>query len=178
MSDAGVRNAANAAAVGDMDEASNLGQIGTQIILPSSHHGSSRQMYQLFQDSMAIARHCHKPDLFLTMTANPNWPEIQEALLEINGNPNDDSTIASKKQTASDRPDIVARVFYQKMEALLEDVRNGIFGPIDGLVYTIEFQKRGLPHIHLLIFLRRLYKIHNANEVDSIVSAQLPDPVA
>src|ERR1700690_354184 len=119
MSDAGVRNAANAAAVGDMDEAPNLGQIGTRIILPSSHHGSSRQMYQLFQDSMAIARHCHKPDLFLTMTANPNWPEIQDALLEINGGLNDnDPNNPHKHQTASDRPDIVARVFSKKVEAL------------------------------------------------------------
>ena len=38
-------------------------------------------MNQLFQDSMAICRAFGKPDLFLTMTANPKWPEIQEALL-------------------------------------------------------------------------------------------------
>jgi len=40
-------------------------------------------MYQLFQDSMAICRFCQKPDLFITMTANPNWPEIQDALLKF-----------------------------------------------------------------------------------------------
>jgi hypothetical protein len=135
-------------------------------------------MYQLFQDSMAIARYCQKPDLFLTMTANPNWPEIQEALLEINGNDNNDPDNPPKRQTASDRPDIVARVFNQKMKALLKDVRDGVFGKISGLVYTVEFQKRGLPHMHLLIFLQQLHKIRTADEVDSIVSAQLPDPVA
>ena len=94
-------------------------------------------MYRLFQDSMAIARHCQKPDLFITMTANPNWPEIQEALLELNaGNP-------PGRQTATDCPDIVARVFNQKVEALLKDIRAGLFGEIAGLVYTIEFQKCG-----------------------------------
>jgi hypothetical protein len=40
-------------------------------------------MYQLFQDSMAICQFCQKPDLFITMTANPNWPEIQDALLKF-----------------------------------------------------------------------------------------------
>jgi len=74
-------------------------------------------MYQLFQDSMAIARHCQKPDLFVTMTANPNWPEIQEALLELNArNP-------PKHQTTSVYPNIVARVFNQKFEVFLKDVR-------------------------------------------------------
>lgn len=104
-------------------------------------------MYQLFQDSMAICRFCRKPDIFLTMTANPNWPEIQEALLK-------EENETGKKQTAADRPDIVARVFQLKKEALLKEIRDGLFGGVVGLVHTIEFQKRGLPHMHLLIFLR------------------------
>jgi len=44
------------------------------------------------------------------------------------------------------------------------------------MVHTIEFQKRGLPHMHLLIFLDPDYKIRDANDVDSIMSAQIPDP--
>ena len=46
------------------------------------------------------------------------------------------------------------------------------------MVHTIEFQKRGLPHMHLLIFLDQADKIWDASDVDSIVSAQIPDPVA
>jgi PIF1-like helicase/Helitron helicase-like domain at N-terminus len=145
----------------------NLGQQGQRIVLPSSHLGSSRHMYQLFQDSMAICRYGRKPDIFLTMTANPNWPEIQDALLHY-----EDGTC----QTASDRPDIVARIFNLKKKALLDEIRGGLFGELAGNVYTIEFQKRGLPHIHLLIFLKGPYKIRDAAHVDSIVSAQLPDP--
>ena len=52
-------------------------------------------MQQLFQDSMAICRHFWKPDLFLTMTANPTWAEIQEALLK-------ELSVNGKKQTAAD----------------------------------------------------------------------------
>ena len=45
------------------------------------------------------------------------------------------------------------------------------------IFHTIEFQKRGLPHMHCLIFLHPDDKILDANQVDNIVSAQLPDPI-
>ena len=125
---------------------------------------------------MAICRHFRKPDLFLTMTANPKWPEIQEALLEFQG-VDDDPDQPKKRQTAADRPDIVACVFFHKMNECLRDVRNGIFGKVAAMVYTVEFQKRGLPHMHLLIFLHEPHKIHDAAAVDSLISAQLPHPV-
>jgi len=156
-----LRNAAQ-----DGGDAANTGK---RVILPSTHLGSPRHMYQLFQNSMAICRHCRKPDLFLTMTTNPKWPEITDALLK-------DATPEGKRQEASDRPDIVARVFVQKMQSLLKDVRNGLYGKVTGMVYTIEFQKRGLPHMHLLIFLDQQDKIRNPKDVDDIVSAQIPDP--
>jgi len=69
------------AAVGNRDENMNLEQNGKHIILPLSHAGSKRQMNQLFQDSMAICWAFKKPDIFLTMTANAAWDEINEALL-------------------------------------------------------------------------------------------------
>ncbi|PLW05337.1 hypothetical protein PCASD_25579 [Puccinia coronata f. sp. avenae] len=66
---------------------------GRRIILPSSFSGSPRNMLQLYQDLMASVRHFGKPSLFITMTANPRWPEIQAAL--------------QPHQTPSDWPDIV-----------------------------------------------------------------------
>lgn len=139
----------------------DLRQQGRSVILPSSHTGSPRFMQQILQDSLAICRDCKKPDLFLTMTANSNWCEIQDNLLP--------------GQRAVDRPDLVARVFFQKKEALLKKVRAGYFGAVAGLVYTIEYQKRGLPHMHLLIFLQEQDKIHTPEQADSFISAQIPD---
>ena len=132
-------------------------------------------MNQLFQDSMAICRTYRKPDIFLTMTANPNWPEIQDQLLwEVP--PGAGANHRRRKQKPSDRPDIVARVFEQKKNALLKEIKEGLFGKVDATVHTIEFQKRGLPHMHLLIFLNQEDKIRNADHVNSLVSAQIPDP--
>ncbi|XP_043476309.1 uncharacterized protein LOC122507578 [Leptopilina heterotoma] len=50
-------------------------------------------MMQQYQDSMAIVARHGRPDLFITMTCNPNWKEIQENLF--------------LHQTAADRPDII-----------------------------------------------------------------------
>jgi hypothetical protein len=92
------------------------------------------------------------------MTANPSWPEIQDNLFTYNAD-DDDPDQPSKRQTASDRPDIVAHVFAEKIKAMLKDIKDGLFGDVLGFVFTIEFQKWGLPHIHLLIFLKQQYKI-------------------
>ena len=127
-----------------MTNADGLENSGQHIVLPSSHAGSPRAMYQLYQDSMAICRALQKPDIFLTMTANPQWPEIVEALKCTDG----------PDQKVEDRPDIVARVFQLKKEALLQEIKKGgIFSKVRSVVHTIKFQKHGLPHMHLLIFL-------------------------
>jgi hypothetical protein len=69
-----------------------------------------------------------------------------------------DCTIVSSLlyvQKPQDRPDIVAGVFKQKLDALIQDIKtNHIFGVPVAYVYVIEFQKRGLPHAHILIILR------------------------
>src|SRR6266487_3678885 len=57
------------------DSTTNVGQ---RIILPSSFTGGPRQMHKLYQDGMAIVRTYGKPDLFITITCNPNWPEIKD----------------------------------------------------------------------------------------------------
>lgn len=141
----------------------DLRQLGTRVILPSSFGGGPRHMQQRFQDAMAIARRFRKVDIFLTMTANPQWEEITRELLP--------------RQTTYDRPDLVARVFELKRKALLDDiVKHGIFGRTVASVYTIEFQKRGLPHMHLLIFLDDAHSLRTPDDIDSCISAEWPDP--
>jgi hypothetical protein len=56
-------------------------QLGQRFILPSSFSGSTRHMQQLCQDALAINRYYGGGDLFITMTANPAWPEIQASFL-------------------------------------------------------------------------------------------------
>ncbi|RXW11836.1 hypothetical protein EST38_g14019 [Candolleomyces aberdarensis] len=144
------------------DEEVDLNQLGQKVILPSSYIGGPRHMQQRYQDSMAIARHFRRCDIFLTMTCNPHWPEITRELLP--------------GQTTYDRPDLIARVFQLKKKALLQYIyKHGILGSTVAYVYTIEFQKRGLPHMHALIFLADGWKLDSIDTIDSCISAELPD---
>ena len=141
----------------------NIERLGQRIVLPSSFTGGDRYMQQLFQDSMAIACHFGYPTLFITFTANPKWDEILQELLP--------------GQTAVDRPDLVARVFYLKQQELLQELKTkNIFGRFLGYVWTIEYQKRGLPHMHLLLFLHPEDRFLSAEKIDEVVSAEFLNP--
>nr|GEZ44357.1 DNA helicase [Tanacetum cinerariifolium] len=53
-----------------------------------------------------------------------------------------------------------------------------ILKPRNGRVlYTIEFQKRGLPHCHTLLWVGSKSKITDASQINEYISADLPDPV-
>lgn len=41
------------------------------------------------------------------------------------------------------------------------------------MIYAIEFQKRGLAHAHILLFLHN--KSSNISDIDDIISAELPN---
>jgi hypothetical protein len=151
-------------ALSNNDDDIDLNQLGQRIILPSSYIGGPRELHQRYLDGMAIARHFKKIDIFLTMTANPAWPEITRELYP--------------GQTVNDRPDLVSRVFQLKKKALLDAIlKREIFGPCDSHIYSIEFQKRGLPHMHLLLFLKPEYKLLSPNIIDDIISVKWPDPI-
>jgi hypothetical protein len=82
---------------------------GKRVVLPSSFVGSKRYMDQLYFDGMAISAAVGFPDLFITFTCNPNWPEITRLLAKQNLKPHD-------------RPDILTRVFKIKFNELLKDL--------------------------------------------------------
>ncbi|XP_026434052.1 uncharacterized protein LOC113331572 [Papaver somniferum] len=137
---------------------------GKKIVLPSSYTGGPRYMMQHYQDAIAICRKIGVPDLFITFTCNPKWKEISESLTHIPG------------QRPEDRPDIVARVFKIKLKHLMEVLRKGKhFGKVGGAIYTIEFQNRGLPHAHILLFLDKKDKPETPSDINRIVTSEIPD---
>ncbi|CAH9063416.1 unnamed protein product [Cuscuta europaea] len=137
---------------------------GKRIILPSSFTGGARYMIQNYQDAMAIVTQFGNPDLFITFTCNPKWPEIEREVKKAGVRP-------------EDRPDLVTRVFKIKLNNLIADLKDqNIFGHPRALVYTIEFQKRGLLHAHIVLFLQPEFKLRECDDIDKVISAELPDP--
>ncbi|XP_016178392.1 uncharacterized protein LOC107620783 [Arachis ipaensis] len=146
---------------GDVDACS----IGTRIVLPSSFTGGRRYMFNNCQDAMPICKQYGYPDLFITITCNPSWLEFQRYT--------ERSHIA-----ISDRPDLACRLFELKIQSLMTDLKDGVFfGPVNAGMYTIEFQKRGLPHAHILVWLQNVSRLQTTEIMDEVISAELPDPV-
>lgn len=50
-----------------------------------------------------------------------------------------------------------------------------IFLPLFSEVYNIEFQKRGLPHCHLCVWLEKEDKLRFPADIDRCISAKIPD---
>lgn len=62
------------------------------------------------------------------------------------------------------------------MKALLNDLTvGGVLGKVVGHVHVIEFQKKGLPHGHVLLILDELDKPRTPDDYDHIVSAEVLD---
>jgi hypothetical protein len=111
---------------------------------------------------MAMVRKFGRPDLFITFTCNPKCEEIKSELQSF--------------QTPSDRPDFVTRVFRFKLKDFIDDiVERKIFGETLAYLYVIEHQKRGLPHAHCLFILSNEDKMKASDDVDNIISAELPN---
>ncbi|KAK9683679.1 hypothetical protein RND81_10G158300 [Saponaria officinalis] len=126
--------------------------------------GCDGYMRENYHNTMAICRWTGYPDLFITFTCNPKWPEITRFVQQRGIKP-------------EDRPDILCRIFKIKLQRLMKDLKVcHLFGRTRGVVYTIKFQKRGLPHAHILLFLHRENKFPEVADVDRVISAEIPHP--
>ncbi|GAA0173691.1 hypothetical protein LIER_41574 [Lithospermum erythrorhizon] len=94
---------------------------------------------------MELVQEFGRPNLFLIITCNLNWPEIKEHL--------------QPGEEAQNRLDLCARVFKAKLSILNDIIMSGeVFGNVSSVIHVVEFQKRGLPHAYFLIILKPEYK--------------------
>ncbi|XP_077282750.1 uncharacterized protein LOC143908816 [Temnothorax americanus] len=146
-------------AVGRQD--ADVSQLGKMVVLPSSFTGGPRYMHERTQDAMTYVRYHGRPDLFITFTCNPKWKDITDALLP--------------GQKTHDRHDIIARVFHLKVKKMMALLNKGsLFGKVCCYMYSVEWQKRGLPHIHILLWLeQRIF----SDMIDKVICAEIPNPL-
>lgn len=91
---------------------------GKRIVLPSSFTGGPRYMMGNYQDAMAICRAIGYPQLFITFTCNPKWPEVTRVCRKYDLDPHN-------------CPHILTRIFYLKFCTLMKLLKQGvIFGKI------------------------------------------------
>ena len=137
---------------------SEVSRVGQMIVLPASFTGSPRYMYRHYLDALAICREFKKFDLFITITCNPKWASVKENIFP--------------GQQPHDRPDIMNRIFNEVLRSLLDDLKNGCFGPLKARLHTIEGQFRCLKHAHILALLTITLTVE---DIDCIIQAQIPE---
>nr|GEU89582.1 DNA helicase [Tanacetum cinerariifolium] len=127
--------------------------------------GGSWYMYDHYLDAFAICRKLGNPQFFITFTSNVNWPEIKRFIAQY------------PELTPSDRADVVCQVFEQRIHAFIVFLKEQrLFRNVTGVLYTVEFQKQGLPHCHTLLWVDSASKIQAAEDVDRFISTEIPDP--
>lgn len=154
------------------------GSKSKQSYLSQSFHGSQRHLRSLSKNGLCLVDEYGGTTFFITATCNGTWPEIKEMLLP--------------GQTAFDRPDVVDRVFKNKLDALLANIRlgkyfdefypNGDVKTRREVIYeirVIEYQHRGMPHAHIVVKLSNSPDSNSEHSVsrdfvDSLLSATMP----
>jgi len=137
-------------------------EVGKRVVLPRSFLGGDRDMMQRFLNAMAIVQRFGKPDYFITMTCNPYWEEITQNL--------------EPGQQPQDRPELVSRVYRAKLQSLMDLlIKKKYFGEVAAYVHVTEFQKRGLPHEHILLIMKKGSNSTTPDAYDKVISTELPD---
>jgi hypothetical protein len=134
------------------------------IILPAgTWERGNRAKQQLLNDSLSINARLGCPDYFITMTANPKWPEVVK-------------NIGVGKRPAT-RNEVIHRVFNIKKTELVQMLyEKAYLGDALAIVCIVEYQRRGLPHMHCLLWVHEKNKPRTAEVLDQTVCAELPDP--
>ena len=108
--------------------------------LPSSICGGKTYWRKRYLDLMHMVKKLGTPHLFVTLTANEfDWPEILEAC------DGDHHSLHAAE---------VTRLFFNRFHRLMQQIRSGQpFGKVSDFWYRVEYQQRGSPHIHLILWL-------------------------
>ena len=97
--------------------------VGKKIIFPSSFTGGPRYISNNYLDAMAICGRVGYPDLFITFTCKPKWPEILRY-------------VDAHDSEVENQPHIVSRILQMKLDLLMKHIKSGtLFGPVKAATF-------------------------------------------
>jgi len=134
------------------------------IRLPSSYVGSKAYFAAQRDDAFTVASRYGNPDLFITVTMDPNHPAVRAAFG------------GRAARAPYDFPEVLTQVFMEIVRTTLEMLDNGELFGIRALwwIAVIEWQKRGPPHVHIAVMLPGF--LRTAAFIDRYISATVPPP--
>ena len=113
--------------------------------LPETVPGSYAAVRAARSVAFAMVRAFGPADLFVTITMSEFWAEVKAEAARVD--PSGEKTFVMLDQAAA-----TSRAYHAKMAELTAQLA-AIYGPIRGVSWSHEFQHRGTPHRHMLIWL-------------------------
>ncbi|KAE8291439.1 ATP-dependent DNA helicase PIF1 [Larimichthys crocea] len=153
--------------------------------------GTPAYWEKTLKDLNAMVRQLGKPTFFLTFSAaEMRWPEVIEAVKAQQGEHVDFSQLDwnAKCDILRSNPVTVMRLFEKRVDALMTNLILSPaqpIGEVEDYFYRVEFQARGSPHIHLLVWIKDAPEFDDLQDdsvvikfIDQYITCQMPDPNA
>ncbi|XP_062618787.1 uncharacterized protein LOC134280394 [Saccostrea cucullata] len=149
--------------------------------------GSPPYWQRTMKDLYAMIRQLGIPTWFVTFSAGETrWEETIDALKNKNDiRPIQDIEWTEKCQLIRENPVMCARLFNHRVQRLFTDLIMSPAQPVGEVTdffYRTEFQQRGSPHIHCLLWVKNAPRLGKNTDkeicsfVDKYITCSLPDP--
>lgn len=147
--------------------------------------GSSAYWNNSYLDLLAIVNVLGPGHLFITLSCNDlNWEFMLKACLDAQGNDNIDPSQLSlhdRQLLVENNPVTVSRVFNKEVQNFIRLLKSG--DAFNGYKakdywYRIEWQQRGSPHLHLILWIENFPKLDTVEGIkamDSLVRCDIPE---
>lgn len=147
--------------------------------------GSSALWASNLEELLPMMKQLGMPSFFLTFSCNDlHWEDMKKALLIADDRPHENPnnlSLEDVQKLIEKHPVTVSRQFIVGVEALLRLLKNAetLFGgKVVDYWYRIEFQNRGSPHLHMVIWNENLPDFNTDEGVkllESLISCRKPD---
>ena len=150
--------------------------------------GSPTYWKKCMNELFAMIRQLGLPTLFLTLSAAElsRWPEVIEAIQKQKGIDVDFTKLdfATKCEILRSNPVTAVRMFDHRVKELFSKVIKSPQKPLGNVIdyfIRLEFQQRGAPHVHCLLWVEDAPKLNEDDDetvvafVDRYISTELPD---
>ena len=138
------------------------------------------------RDLLAMSRQIGRPNWFVTLSAaEMRWPEFIKVIKAQQGEQGDYSQLdwVAKCEIVRSNPVTLMRMFLKRFEraiAFMESAAMPI-GEVTDYFYRIEFQARGSPHVHMMVWVKDAPALEDPRVIRFInkyVTCKMPDQYA
>jgi hypothetical protein len=133
-------------------------EYGLRTFIPASVLGTDQYWSGVANKCFAISSQLGAPTFFLTFTMNPYWPEFV--------------ALRRGKEAYSDSA-MMAIVFKERLGELMRTIKSSrVLGDVKGYVWRVEYQSRGLPHAHILLWTD--FETEDLHAVEEVINVRYP----